>query len=316
MKSNLRAALTCAVLVLGAGAIASVQAGGRLTAPEPDWTGGVITCKTLQYVLENELDYRVNMVTMPSGPTTVEGIRAGDLDFGCEGWPSYRLFDEKYIKERGGDGSVAKLGEMGLIGSSSYYVPRYVIEGDSARGIPASAPDLKSYKDLNRYKHMFRSLESGDRGSLIGCPVAAWECEDQERLDMLGVDFYAKALGSETAHWAEIQAKYKRGEPFVAYAWEPHWIHAALDLVSIELPPHDSDKWPATTWPKDLVYNYGSPKLQSEHPDAYHVIVNQQLSNEQQAGMIYEVDVKKRDVEEVVAEWMEANEDVWRKWLP
>ena len=32
--------------------------------------------------------------------------------------------------------------------------------------------------------------------------------------------------------------------------------------------------------------------------------------------MIYEVDVKKRDVDEVVAEWMEANESVWQSWLP
>ena len=40
------------------------------------------------------------------------------------------------------------------------------------------------------------------------------------------------------------------------------------------------------------------------------------LTNAQQAGMIYEVDVNKRDVDEVVAEWMEANETVWRSWLP
>ncbi len=313
MSLKLKTLLAFAVLTLGAG---SAQAAGRLTAPEPDWTGGVITCKTIAYILENELDYRIKLVTMPSGPGTVEGIRAGDLDFGCEAWPSYRPFDEKYVKERGGDGSVAKLGEMGVIGISGYYVPRYVIEGERERGIPASAPDLKSYKDLNRYAQMFRSLESGDKGSLIGCPVAAWLCDDQKRLDMLGVNYHAQALGSETAHWAEIQAKYKRGEPFIAYAWEPHWIHAALDLVSIELPPYDEDKWPATTWARDITYNYGSPELKDKHPDAYHVIVNQNLSNEAQAAMIYEVDVKKRDVDEVVEEWMEANKDVWSKWLP
>ena len=32
--------------------------------------------------------------------------------------------------------------------------------------------------------------------------------------------------------------------------------------------------------------------------------------------MIYEIDVKKRDVEEVVDEWMAANESIWRQWLP
>ncbi|MBT8436338.1 MAG: hypothetical protein KJP11_03115, partial [Gammaproteobacteria bacterium] len=201
------------------------------------------------------------------------------------------------------------IAETGIIGETAYWVPRYMIEGDSARGIPASAPDLKSFKDLNKYKHMFKSLESGDQVNLIGCPVAAWACEDQKRMDSLGVDFYAQALGSETAHWAEIQAKYKRGEPFIAYAWAPHWIHAALDLVEVELPPDHA-------WPDDITFKYANPELMKEHPEAVQLIKNHRLTNSQQAGMIYEIDVKKRDVEEVVEEWMEANETVWRQWLP
>jgi ABC-type proline/glycine betaine transport system substrate-binding protein len=40
------------------------------------------------------------------------------------------------------------------------------------------------------------------------------------------------------------------------------------------------------------------------------------LTNDMQAGIIYEIDVKKRDLDEVVEEWMVANESVWRQWLP
>jgi glycine betaine/proline transport system substrate-binding protein len=316
MSLKIKAALVSALLAFCLGSIPTVHAAKRLTAPDPDWTGGVVTCRVLQYILENELDYKVKTVTMPSGPGTREGIRNGDLDFACEAWPTYDTSKEKYVKEFGGDGSVEYLGKVGVVGTSGYYVPRYMIAGDSARGIPASAPDLKSYKDLNKYKHMFKSLESGDKGNLIGCPVAAWECDDQKRLDMLGVNFYAQALGSETAHWAEIQAKFKRGEPFLAYTWAPHWIHAALDLVEIELPEYDADKWPATTWAKDVTFNYGSPKLKNDHPEAYKVIANMNLTNDAQAKMIYEIDVKKRDMDEVVGEWMKANKSVWSAWLP
>ena len=316
MSFRIRAALASAILALSLGAVTSAQAAGRLTAPDPDWTGGLVTCLVAQYILENEMDYRIKRVTMPSGPGVFEGTRSGDLDFACESWPSYNPAGDKYIKEFGGDGSVAYLGATGIVGKSGYFVPRYVIEGDASRGIPASAPDLKSYKDLNKYSHMFKSLESGDKGSLIGCPVAAWLCEDQKRLDMLGVDFHAQALGSETAHWAEIQAKYKRGEPFVAYAWAPHWIHAALDLVEIELPPYDEAKWPATNWAQDVTHFHGNPKMIDEHSDVVKLLQNMDLTNEMQAGMIYDIDVKKGDSEEVVESWMEANEDIWRKWLP
>jgi glycine betaine/proline transport system substrate-binding protein len=316
MSIKIKVALATAVLALSIGSMPSAQAAKRLTVPDPDWTGGVVTCRTIQYVLENEMGYKVKTVAIPGGPGVWEGIRAGDLFYNCETWPSYNPTKEKYLSEYGGDGSLTVIGDTGIIGISGYFVPRYMIEGDSSRGIPASTPKLKSYQDLNQYKHMFKSLESGDRGNLIGCPVSAWLCEDQQRLDTLGVDFYAQALGSETAHWAEMQAKYKRGEPFIAYAWAPHWIHAALDLVEIELPVYEESKWPATNWPQDVTFKYANPGMMKEHPEAVQLIKNHRLTNDQQAGMIYEIDVKKREVEEVVDEWMQANEATWRKWLP
>jgi len=313
MSLKFKTVLACAVLALG---MSSAHAAKRLTTADPDWTGGLVTCLVAQYIMENEMGYKIRRVTMPSGPGVFEGTRSGDLDFACESWPSYNPAGDKYIKEFGGDGSVAYLGATGIVGKSGYFVPRYVVEGDASRGIPPSAPNLKTYKDLNQYKHMFKSLESGDRGNLIGCPVAAWLCEDQKRLDMLGIDFYAQSMGSETAHWAEIQAKYKRGEPFVAYAWAPHWIHAALDLVEIELPPHDEAKWPATNWAQDVTHFHGNPKLLEENAEVVKLLQNMDLTNDMQAGMIYDIDVKKGDAEEVVEAWMEANESTWRKWLP
>jgi len=309
MSLKFKAVLAFALLALSLGSMPSAQAAKRLTAPDPDWTGGLVTCLVAQYIMENEYGYKIKRITMPSGPGAYEGVRAGDLDFACESWPTYSPTKDKYVKKFGGDGSVSYLGETGIVGVSGYFVPRYVIEGDSSRGIPPSAPNLKSYKDLNQYGHMFKSLESGDKGNLIGCPIAAWACEDQKRMDSLGVDFYAQALGSETAHWAEIQAKYKRGEPFIAYAWAPHWIHAALDLVEVELPPDHA-------WPDDITFKFGNPDTMKEHPEAVEVIRKHRLTNAQQAGMIYEIDVKKRDVEEVVEEWMEANKAIWSKWLP
>jgi glycine betaine/proline transport system substrate-binding protein len=309
MLLRIKAILASAVLALGFAAVPSVEAAKRLTVPDPDWTGGVVTCRTIQYVLENELGYKVKTVAIPGGPGVWEGIRAGDLFYNCETWPSYNPSKEKYLSEYGGDGSLVHLGDSGIIGETAYWVPRYVVEGDASRGIPPSAPDLNAFTDLNKYKHMFKSLESGDRGNLIGCPVAAWLCEDQERLDRIGVDFYAQALGSETAHWAEMLAKYKRGEPFIAYAWAPHWIHAALDLVEVKLPENEA-------WADDVTFKYANPELVKEHPEVVAVIKKHRLTNEQQAGMIYEIDVKKRDVDDVVEEWMEANEAIWRKWLP
>ena len=287
------------------------EAGGVLNVPEADWTGGQVTCKILQIILEDEMDYKVKRITMPAGPGVSEGMRSGDLDFACENWPSYSPTKEQYIAEWGGDGTVIKLGNAGIIGASGYYVPRYLVEGADAK-----APDLKKITDLNKYVDLFQAIGTGDKGRIVGCPVAAWACEDKARVEGLGLDFMAVELGSETAHWAEMQAAYKRGEPFVFYAWEPHWIHASLDLVSLELPPHSDTAWPASGWPVDITFNYGRPGMLTEHPAASKLIINSNLTNDQQAGMILAIDVDGRDLDEVVREWMAANEAIWRDWIP
>lgn len=284
------------------------QAGGRLTAPIADWTGGAVTCKVAELIMEQELGYRIKRIQMPSGPGVYEAIAAGDLDFACESWPSYSSSKDTMITEFGGDGSVKYLGETGIVGISSYYVPKYFID--------EVAPDLTSWEQLNKYKSHFATMETGDRGRLIACPTPAWECDDQKRLDLLGVDFKAVELGTETAAWAEAQAAYARHEPFLLYAWEPHWIHAKLELVSIALPTYDQDKWPATGWGKDVTYNYGNPAVMADNPDAAHVLSNMNLSNTEQAKMVLAIDGDGRDIEEVVQEWLDANESTWRQWLP
>lgn len=312
LTRKITATATAAAFAVGLALTAATpaSAGGILTVPEADWTGGQVTCRIIEIILEDEMGYKIKQITMPAGAGVYEGIRAGDLDFACEGWPSYSSSKDAYIQEYGGDGTVAKFGDTGIVGVSSYYVPRYLVEGPDA-----PAPDLKTIEDLNKYVDLFKTVETGDKGRLLGCPVAAWECDDSKRMELLGINFVAVELGSETAHWAEIQAAYKRHEPFVAYAWEPHWIHAALDLVPLKLPPH-SDAWPATGWPEDVTYNYGRPDLASEHPDVVELIKNSHLTNAQQAGMILAIDVDGRDIDEVVREWMAANEDTWRAWLP
>ena len=287
------------------------SAGGLVNTAVNDWTGGAVMCEIVHQILENEMDFKVKRIVMPSGPGRDEAIRAGDLHYGCELWPSYSTTIQKYVTEYGGDGSMLKVADAGVIGVSSYYVPRYLVEGDNA-----PAPELTSWENMNQYADLFKTLETGDNGRLLGCPSASWQCEDYKRMELLDLNYEAVELGSEAAHWAEMQAAYKRQEPFIAYAWEPHWIHAALDLVKVELPEHSDDKWPATGWANDVTFNYANPEVAEENPEVIELLQNFRLTNEMQAPMILAVDVDGKDMDEVVAEWLDTNEDVWKAWLP
>ena len=84
MLLKMKTTLALMVLSLGFATVSTVEAAKRLTVPDPDWTGGVVTCRTIQYVLENELGYTIKTVAIPGGPGVWEGVIAGDLFYNCE----------------------------------------------------------------------------------------------------------------------------------------------------------------------------------------------------------------------------------------
>ncbi len=63
--------------------------------------------------------------------------------------------------------------------------------------------------------------------------------------------------------------------------------------------------------------NYGNPAVfaKAENADAKKFFENMSLQNIDQAKMLVEVDIKKRPVKEVVAEWLDNNPDKWKPWL-
>ena len=311
---NLMIACVFAVLVFQTPV--TFAAKGIVKIHEADWTGNVAMTRLVKFVLEEELDYKVRVTFLPAGPAVLEAIVAGELDAAFECWPTYTPSKSQYIEKWGGDGSIEYFGETGFTGRTGWYVPRYVIEGDAARGIEAAAPDLKTYADLNNYKDVFAQPETAPKGRLVACPIAAWQAGDADRVEALGIDYVPVELGSETAQWSELQGAYERGDPILIYMWEPHWTHAKYDMVEVELPPYDEANWQMSDWPDELPFNFGSPTLKERHPEAYTFLKNMKFTAKQQAEMILDIDVNGMEVEPAVRKWMAANEDLWRSWLP
>ena len=201
----------------------------KMTRAVADWTGGMVTGEVAEQILEQELGYTVDSVVFPSGTGLWEAIADGsDIQVGFESWPSYAeaddvminmplIYDGEVVKEYSGDGSIEAY-TNGIIGSSDYFVPKYFVDAN---------PDFKDWRYLNKYKDQFATPETGSKGRLIGCAVAGWNCHDQKRLDLLGIDFEAVELGTEVAALAEAQAAYARKEPFLLYFWTPHWFQGA-----------------------------------------------------------------------------------------
>jgi glycine betaine/proline transport system substrate-binding protein len=324
LMRSLLLTLGAALLALGS-AVSLAESKGVIKIHEGDWTGNFIDTKLVEIILVEEMGYEVESVFLPSGPATWQAILTGDVDVAFEFWPSASPEGHQYLKEFGGDGSVAYLGEVGIVGENGWWVPRYVIEGDPDRGIEAVAPDLKNWEQLNKYAQLFATPETAPKGRLMGCPVPAWQCGNKFRISALNLDYELAVMGTEIAQVAELESYYARGQPVLLYWWAPHWVHAKYDLVRLRLPEYTDECWGGADgwgphsdcdWPDDIPYNLGSVTLKDRHPDAHQLIWNFKLSNKQQTEMAYEVDVNGREVDEVVREWMAKNEDIWRAWIP
>jgi ABC-type proline/glycine betaine transport system substrate-binding protein len=130
--------------------------------------------------------------------------------------------------------------------TQGWYVPRYVIEGDTERGIEPLAPDLKSVFDLPKYKEVFADPEHPDKGLLVNC-ITGWKCAEVNKAKLhaygLDDDFNVMEPGTSPALDAAIAGAYKKGKPVLSYYWEPTWLMGAYDMVQLEEPAYSDECW-------------------------------------------------------------------------
>lgn len=192
-------------------------------------------------VAEELWDYKIKEVP---GATTVlhEGLLNGEVDVHMEEWTDNLSSYNEDLAE-------GKLKELGTNFDDNYqgiYVPRYVIEGDTERGIKASAPDLKTIQDLKKYPQVFKDEEEPDKGRMYGA-IPGWELDEilYKKFQYLNMDesFVYFRPGSDAALATAITSAYEKGEPVAAYYWEPTWLLGMYDMVLLEDEPFDKETY-------------------------------------------------------------------------
>ena len=289
---------------------------------ENDWTGNLIDINLAKIIMQEHLGVEAETV-FADYTAQWAGLANGDLDIAMEIWPSFShdAYDEWVTKKA----KVVRVSDLGMIGSSGWYVPTYVIKGDAERGIEPMAPDLKTWEDIEKYAHLFKRPETGDKIFCIDA-VQSWEIHNESRIEALGLNMVNVYAGTEGALLAEIEGAYARGEPlFICDMWKPHWVQGKYDLTEIELPPYSDEcygvdgKLPgdfACDFPDEMTYNVARVGFKEECPTAYKLIENMWLTAEQQQEMMVMVDLEGMEMDAAIKAWMAENEDVWKKWLP
>ncbi len=204
-----------------------------------------------------------------STPITYEALKMSEIDIYTEIWtdniPSYK-----------NDVEADALLELSVNfddNAQGIYVPTYVIKGDPARNIEASAPDLKWVSDLKAYAHIFFDEDNPSQGRLYGA-IPGWEVDEimRQKWLYLGLDdtYVYFSPGSDAALSAAFTAAYEKGQPIVGYYWEPTWLMGKYDFTLLEDEPYiDQAAYEAgqTTFPALPVTVGARPGFDQDYPE-------------------------------------------------
>lgn len=209
-----------------------------------DWESARFHNAVARFVIETAFGCETDDLPGSTIPL-LAGLRRGDVDVAMEVWidRATKIWEDGVKR-----GQVSSIGVNMPDATQSWYVPRYMIEGDPERGIEPAAPDLKSVFDLPKYAALFKDPERPRLGRFYNCSLG-WLCEihNSKKLTAYGLQasFSNFRVGTGAALAAAIASHYAKGEPFVAYYWDPSWVTARYDLVALEEPPYEQDAWDA-----------------------------------------------------------------------
>jgi glycine betaine/proline transport system substrate-binding protein len=310
--------LAC-LLVLAAFVLAACGGSPSANAPKPtiklaenSWTGSSINVNVAKILLQEQLGYTVEIVTIDENAQWA-ALGSDDLSASLEVWPSGHAANVKqYIDEQK---VVENLGPLGVVGKISWYVPAYVVE---------QHPELataEGFKDPATAA-LFKTAETGEKGQfLAGDP--AWVQYDEDIINNLGLNLQIVRAGSEQAVLAAVDSAISRQEPILFYFWTPHSIHAKYQLTPVQLPAYSEECYAKAEqggidcdYPEDVLFKIASAKLKDAAPEAYQFLANMKYTNDDQISMIAAVDTDKKTAEQAARDWIAANEATWKAWLP
>lgn len=304
--------IAAAVVLLSASGVSVADSSDPIKIAINEWTGQHISAHIAGQLLK-KAGYNVEYVTAGAVPQFA-AIAQGNLNLQPEVWDNN--VGDIYPKAVE-SGDIVKVGSLGLSPREGWIYPPYMEE---------KCPGLPAADALIKCAQAFATPETFPKGRLVTYP-ADWGTRSKNLVANADLPLQAVAGGSEGAMIAEIKSAYAAKEPMLMMFWAPHWLHAELDFKWVELPEAtaDCDENPAPGFSPDKTGDCGfaqasigkivSKDFTDKWPGAYKLIEKMSIDNNTQNALILEVDGNKRKVEEVIGEWVAANEATWKPWV-
>ncbi len=333
---SIKKTLCCFLLVvlLSIGSSASAKKKEVIKFSDQQWQTHWINNAIAMFIVEHGYGYPTETVVTTT-PVMKQVFPKGDIDVNTELWRFNWLDLYNELVE---DGKIIDLGPTFEKSIQAWYVPRYMIEGDPERGIEATAPDLKSVSDLPKYKDLFQDPEDPDKGLFISC-VTGWQCSELNRAKFFayGLDEFFNIVepGTSPALDAAIAGAYKKGNPILAYYWEPTWLMGAYDMYQLKEPeyteacekalyaaiaedadPEKAPKEAGCAYREYAIHKAIHPSLQERAPEVVEFLKNMNIGTATLNDVAAYMEQENVEADEAALFFFKTYAERWRSWLP
>ena len=316
VKKSALLLLICTVVLSGCGARETEDELTTIRFSNNSWDSQMLHNEIAKFVVENAFDgYEVEFSTATS-TLNWQAMIKGDVDLDIESWTENV---DSYASDIA-SGSIVEVGDLVLDSAQGFYVPRYVIEGDAARGIEPLAPELKHVRDLINYPDVFENPEDPDTGRIYGA-TPGWMIDEIMYNKYLHYELddtfeYAR-LGSEVAINASLEAAYNKGEGWVGYAFEPTLVSGKLDLVRLEDEPYEESllESGACEVPAQVLKIVSSAEFAERAPELVPFFEKYQTGSDLVGSALVYLDENKTSHEEAAIWFLTENSELLDEWL-
>ncbi len=272
----------------------------------------------VQHILESGYGYKTDIIA-GSTPITFAGLVKGDINIYTEVWTTN--LGDSYSKAIDNK-EVFELGINFDDNAQGLYVPTYMIKGDAVRGIKASAPDLKSIKDLPKYWELFKDEENPSKGRIYGA-IPGWEVDTilSEKVKKYGLDkqYNYFSPGSDPALSASMVKAYDSGEPWLGYYWEPTWIMGKMDMTLLSDEPYNEELWNdgyQCEIPPVPVTVCVDKDTMEKQPEVVAFLQNYKTSSALTSEALAYMEENEAKPEDTAKWFLKEHQDLWTQWVP
>jgi glycine betaine/proline transport system substrate-binding protein len=305
------------VLSLLAVSACGTTTGGSAGAPKPGskgtvkiavlpWLGYDADVAVVSRILQTRLGYKVEKPT-----TTAKDMwslmESGGADTVLENW-GHAADKKTYVDEKKTVIDAGVSGNQGVIG---WYVPMWMVQ---------QYPDIRDWRNLNKYAKLFETPDSGGKGRVLDGDKS-YTTNDPALVANLRLNYSVTYSGSEDETVKAALAASTNHTPLLFYFWEPHWLFNQQKFAKINLPLYRAgcDTDPATVacdYAPYVLDKLASKKFADSGGAAYELIKNFTWTNDDQNEVASYLANDHLNQDDAAKKWMDAHPDTWESWLP